>query len=98
LDRWLLSHQATFENIDVSRGICRIYAIFINEMSNQFYLQAGTGAVIKIKQAENMVISTLSIRQCSTAMPDYLTEKPILLCSFGNLDLVRPLQNIIRNI
>ena len=38
MDRWILSHQMTFEQSDVNRGVCRLYAIFVNECTNKFYI------------------------------------------------------------
>lgn len=94
LDRWLLTHQPIFEDNMVNRGVCRVYAIFISETMNRFIINACTGFLAKIKD-KKFVMSTLSVQQCNHTCPEYLLEKPLILCSFGNLDLLKPLNNIL---
>ena len=45
-----------------------------------------------------MIMSTLSVRQCNPKMTEFLNVKPILLCSFGNLDLLKPFNSAIKEI
>ena len=47
---------------EVHRGVCRVYAIFINELENKFYIQAASACLIKVKQADMMILGTLSIK------------------------------------
>jgi len=94
LDRWLLTHQPIFEDSLVNRGVCRLYAIFVSETMNKFIINACTGFLAKIKD-KKFIMSTLSVQQCNSTQPEYLLERPVLLCSFGNLDLIKPLNNVL---
>ena len=94
LDRWLLTHQPIFEDNIVNRGVCRVYAIFISETMNKFCINASTGFLAKIKD-KKFIMSTLSVQQCNPMCYEFLLEKPIIMCSFGNLDLIKPFNNIL---
>lgn len=61
---------------------------------NKFIINACTGFLAKIKD-KKFVMSTLSVQQCNQTCPEFLLEKPVLLCSFGNMDLLKPLNNIL---
>ena len=70
-----------------------MYALWIDEVRNSFVLQASTGLVIKIKQADMMVLTTLSVLQ----NPDQCA-KPIKLCSFGNIDLLKTFKHVLNEL
>jgi tRNA-binding EMAP/Myf-like protein len=64
--------------------------IWINEQSNSYVLQASTGLVMKIKQADMMVLTTLSVLQNPQQQ-----SKPVMLCSFGNIDLLKTFKHVL---
>ena len=97
LDRWLLTHQSIFEDNIVNRGVCRLYSIFISETMNRFIVNASTGFVAKIKDRK-FVISTMSVLQCNPAFSEFYLDKPLVMASFGNLDLLKPLNNILHEV
>jgi hypothetical protein len=43
-----------------------------------------------------MVMGTLSIMLCNPKMKEFHGCKPILMCSFGNIDLLKSFNNIIQ--
>ena len=53
-----------FEDVNVHRGVCRVYAIYISETLNKFMIQASSGFVVKIKDSR-FVVSTMSVTQCN---------------------------------
>jgi hypothetical protein len=43
-----------------------------------------------------MVLSTLTIRQCNEA--EFIGVKPLMICSFGNIDLSKSFHNILNEL
>lgn len=64
---------------------------------NRFIINATTGFVTKIKDRK-FVVSSLSTVQCSEKFSEFYLEKPLVMASFGNLDLLKPLNNILGQI
>ena len=79
----------------MNRGICRIYSIFVSDTMNRFIINASSGFVTKIKDRK-FVVSTLATLQCSDKHSEFLLEKPVVVASFGNLDLLKPIHNILQ--
>jgi len=69
--------------------------VFVSETLNKFMIQASTGFLAKIKD-KKFVISTLSTWQCNPTLSEYLLEKPLIFASFGNIDLLKPFNNILQ--
>jgi hypothetical protein len=89
MDRWILNNKVVFERWQLTRGICRIYVIFM--AGKEYQIKAATGFVIKLADRK-FVISCLSVY-----LMDYENElgkklilggKPLVLASFGNIDLL----------
>lgn len=64
---------------------------------NRFIVNATSGFVTKIKDRK-FVVSTLATLQCNDKFSEFYLEKPLVFASFGNLDLLKPFNNIINQI
>lgn len=64
---------------------------------NRFIINAASGFVTKIKDRK-FVVSTLATLQCSDKFSEFYLEKPIVFASFGNLDLLKPINNALHDI
>ena len=74
-----------------------MYAVFVSETMNRFIINGSSGFVTKIKDRK-FVVSTLATLQCNDKFSEFYLEKPIVFASFGNLDLIKPLNSILSDI
>ena len=96
LDRWILNNKVVMERWQLSRGICKIYAIFTYQ--NRYRLQCSTGFVIKIA-GQKFIASCLNVCLVSEDAPNYKKfieqGRPLILCSFGNVDLTQEIHTFM---